>query len=196
MTNSMTPVQSSNGLFFQAQDIQHAHAQGQEPRTVPPDEVWQPHWRRIHHRREGNVQGSLRKNAQVSIKATGAHFVHQALFLCAPFLPNKGNVHLFSSSLPRFDKCHQTSRIFPRSEQTFASARSFGVISWASFFGKMAPLALGGFSKSPLKVKRATFPIKRRSRNVTKTPGTGKCLLSPRKYSWSLVAFGQSVGVS
>ena len=29
----------------------------------------------------------------------------------------------------RFDRCHETSRIFPRTEQTFASARSFGVIS-------------------------------------------------------------------
>ena len=38
-------------------------------------------------------------------------------------------VHLFSSSLPRFDKCQETSRIFPRTEQTFANARSFGVIS-------------------------------------------------------------------
>ena len=47
---------------------------------------------------------------------------------CAPFLSKKEIVHLFSSSLPRFDKCHQTSRIFPRTEQTF-SARSFGVIS-------------------------------------------------------------------
>ena len=28
-----------------------------------------------------------------------------------------------------FDKCHETSRIFPRTMQTFASAKSFGVIS-------------------------------------------------------------------
>ena len=53
----------------------------------------------------------------------------QAFFLCAPLLSKKENVHLFSSSLPRFDKCQETSRIFPRTEQTFASARSFGVIS-------------------------------------------------------------------
>ena len=44
------------------------------------------------------------------------------------FVQNE-NGHLFSSSLPRLDKCHKTSRIFPRTEQTFASARSFGVIS-------------------------------------------------------------------
>ena len=60
----------------------------------------------------------------------GADRLGQALFLCAPFLSKKENVHLFSSSLPRFDKqCHETSRIFPRTEQTFARARSFGVIS-------------------------------------------------------------------
>jgi len=33
----------------------------------------------------------------------------QALFLCALFLSKKENVHLFSTSLPRFDKCHQMS---------------------------------------------------------------------------------------
>ena len=50
-------------------------------------------------------------------------------FLCAPFLSKMENVRLFSSSFPRLDKCHETSQIFPRTEQTFASARSFGVIS-------------------------------------------------------------------
>ena len=65
----------------------------------------------------------------VAFLALETYLHQQALFLCAPFLPKKGNVHLFSSSLPRFDKCHETSRIFPRTEQTFASARSFGVIS-------------------------------------------------------------------
>ena len=40
--------------------------------------------------------------------------VRQALFLSALFLSEKENVHLFSSSLPRFDKYHETSRIFPR----------------------------------------------------------------------------------
>ena len=44
-------------------------------------------------------------------------------------------------------------------------------------------------SKSPLKVKRAIFPPKRSSRNDTETRGTGKSQLSPRKYSWRLVAF-------
>ena len=53
----------------------------------------------------------------------------QALFLCAPFLFKKGKCSPFLELLPRFDKCHETSQIFPRTEQTFASARSFGVIS-------------------------------------------------------------------
>ena len=55
--------------------------------------------------------------------------VSQALFLCALFLTDKENIHLFSSSLPCFDKCHETSPINRRTEQTFGSARSFGVIS-------------------------------------------------------------------
>ena len=76
--------------------------------------------------------------------------LQQALFLCALFLSKMENVHLFSSSLPRFDKCHETSRIFPRTEQTFASARSFGVISWALFWRKNGwPVWLCSLSKSP-----------------------------------------------
>ena len=51
------------------------------------------------------------------------------IFLVLHFLSKKEIVHLFSSSLPHLDKCHEMSRIFPRTEQTFASARSFGVIS-------------------------------------------------------------------
>ena len=75
----------------------------------------------------------------------------QALFLCAPFLSKMENVHLFSSSLPRFDKCHETSRIFPRTEQTFASARSFGVISGASFSRKNGPFGFGRAPSAPFK---------------------------------------------
>ena len=67
--------------------------------------------------------------AFVIVKLFHVPQLHQALFLCALFLFRMENVHLFSSSFPRFDKCHETSRIFPRNEQTFASARSFGVIS-------------------------------------------------------------------
>ena len=45
------------------------------------------------------------------------------------FGPKRKMFTFFSSSLPRFDKCHETSsRIFMRTEQTFANARSFGVI--------------------------------------------------------------------
>ena len=84
--------------------------------------------------------------------AAAEEVLTQALFLCAPFLPKKGNVHLFSSSLPRFDKCHETSRIFPRTEQTFASARSFGVISWASFSRKNGPF---GFGRAPSASQKA-----------------------------------------
>ena len=78
--------------------------------------------------------------------------IRQALFLSAPFWSKKENVHLFSSLLPRFDKCHETSRIFPRTEQTFASARSFGVISWASFSRKNGPF---GFGRAPSASQKA-----------------------------------------
>ena len=50
------------------------------------------------------------------------------------------------------DKCHKTSRIFPRTEQTFASARSFGVISWASFSRKNGPF---GFERAPSASQKA-----------------------------------------
>ena len=76
----------------------------------------------------------------------------QDLFLCSHFLSKKENVHLFSSSFPRFDKCHETSRIFPRTEQTFASARSFGVISWASFSRENGPF---GFGRAPSASQKA-----------------------------------------
>ena len=42
----------------------------------------------------------------------------------------KATVHPFSDFLQRFDKCHKTSRIFPRTEQTSASARSFWCLSF------------------------------------------------------------------
>ena len=72
-------------------------------------------------------------------------------FFCAHhFCPKWKMLTFFSSSLPRLDKCHETSLIFPRTEQTFKGARSFGVISWACFLGKMALLALRGCPQ-PLK---------------------------------------------
>merc|ERR1711952_565042 len=66
------------------------------------------------------------------------------LYFCAQHFCSKNeNVHLFSSSLPRFDKCHETSRIFPR---TFASVMPGVLVSFLElhFLGKMALLALGG----------------------------------------------------
>ena len=56
----------------------------------------------------------------------------------------------------------------------------------AAFWWKMTEFWL---AKKLGKAKRAIFPRKWSSRNDTKTPGTGKSLLSPRKYSWRLVAF-------
>ena len=55
------------------------------------------------------------------------------IFVRAFLVQNGGNVHLFSSSLPRFDKM---PRDVTNISETFASARSFGVISWASFSRK------------------------------------------------------------
>ena len=42
----------------------------------------------------------------------GKIHVEQA-FLCALFLSKKEDVHLFSSSFPCLEKCHEMSRIFP-----------------------------------------------------------------------------------
>ena len=78
----------------------------------------------------GRKEFTLTAGYSSSITTPGRlRYILQALFLCASFLSKMEIFHLFSSSLPRFDKCHETSRIFPRTEQTFASARSFGVIS-------------------------------------------------------------------
>ena len=49
------------------------------------------------------------------------------------FFGQKANVLVIFT---RFDKCHETSRIFLRIEQTFASARSFAVIFKLSFWMK------------------------------------------------------------
>ena len=56
--------------------------------------------------------------------------IDQVLFLCSQFIVQKEKCSPFLELTPtRFDKCHETSQIFPRTEQTVASARSFGVIS-------------------------------------------------------------------
>ena len=55
--------------------------------------------------------------------------VRQALLLRAQFFVQIVNVHLFSSSLPRLDTCHETLQIFTWTGQTFVCAWSyFGVI--------------------------------------------------------------------
>ena len=86
----------------------------------------------------------------------------QALFLCSTFWSKMENGHLFSSSLPRLDKCHKTSRLFTRTEKTFVPVTGV-LVSFLElrFLGKMALLALircpQSLSKSPLKVKRDIF---------------------------------------
>ena len=49
-------------------------------------------------------------------------------FKCTPFFSKKANVHFISSSISCVGKCHKTSQIFTRTEQTFVSARSLGII--------------------------------------------------------------------
>ena len=118
--------------------------------------------------------------------------LHQALFLCAPFLFKMENGHLLSSSLPLLDKCHETSRIFPRTEQTFASARSFGVISWASFSRKNGPF---GFERAPsasqkaLSKSKGTFLRENECAKWYQNFGTVKICEGNGEYLWSSVAF-------
>ena len=98
----------------------------------------------------------------------------------------------FSSSLPRFDKCHETSRIFLRTEQTFASARSFGVISWASFSRENCPF---GFETAPsasqkaLSKSKGPFLRETNALNDTKTAELSKSAEGNGEYLWSSVAF-------
>ena len=74
----------------------------------------------------------------------GIYYTNPGFILCAPFLSKMENGHLFSSSLPRFDKCHETSRIFPRTEQTFASHVPGVLVSFLDlrFLEEMALLIL------------------------------------------------------
>ena len=92
---------------------------------------------------QNHAAGSLEEvveNLVKSWESEASHKVVSRLYFCArKFLSKKEYVHLLSSSIPCLDKCHETSRTFPRTEQTFASARSFVVISWASFSGKNVP---------------------------------------------------------
>ena len=80
----------------------------------------------------------------------------------------------------------------PHSLQGFWLLPRFGFIIAFNFSEKCSYWLWEGFLSGwgrPLKAKSAIFPRKRSSRNDTKTPGTGKTLLSPRKYLWCLVAF-------
>ena len=71
-----------------------------------------------------------RKNILQLVRLVRSLYYKSRIYFCAHhFCPKRKNVRLFSSLLPHFDKCHETSRIFLSTEQTFASARSFGVIS-------------------------------------------------------------------
>ena len=88
------------------------------------------------------------------------------IFVHAPFLSKKGNVHLFSSSIPHFDKCHgETSRIFSRQLSRLLPVPGV-LVSFLElhFEGEVPLLALRGrpqpLSKSPLKVKRDIFTRK------------------------------------
>ena len=109
-------------------------------------------------------------------------------FLCATFLFEMENVHLFSSSLSCFDKCHETSPIFPRTEQTFASARSFGVISRASFSRKNGPFdferAPSATLKKPSQSQKEMghFSVKMNAINDTKTSELSKSAEGNEEY--------------
>ena len=73
------------------------------------------------------------------------HSKSRLYFVQAFSCPKKENVHLFSSSFPCYDRCQETSQIFPRTEQTFASARIFCGIFHTSVFGwELTLLALRG----------------------------------------------------
>ena len=74
-------------------------------------------------------------------------------------------------TLPKF--CYHLAHSFSRKNVPFDFERGLFERSWGR----------------PPKAKRHIFPKKRSSRSDTKTPGTDKSLLSPRKYSWRLVAF-------
>ena len=90
-----------------------------------PDDEGQGRFRDVDHRRSERLDEDLAVRARDVVPAV--RLMAGFIFV---FFVQKGNCgHLLSSSLARFDKCHETSQIFPRTEQTFASARSFRVIS-------------------------------------------------------------------
>ena len=78
----------------------------------------------------------------------------EALFLCAPFWAKKDFVHLFSNSIPSFEKCLETSQTFTRTEQTFVCARSFlGYFLSLILEGN----GLFGFERAPSQSQKGPF---------------------------------------
>ena len=110
----------------------------------------------------------------------------QALFLCALFLSKIEKKFTFSGTYSQA-LTNAMRRIFPRTEQTFASARSFGVISWASFssLSFLSPQPL----KKPSQSQKGHFYKKMNALNDTKTPELSKSAEGNGEYLWSSVAF-------
>ena len=82
------------------------------------------------------------------------HIKFMLWFKCkCSFLHHEGSVLylFFSILLPRFDKFHETSQIFLRTEQTLTMARTFGVIFKLLLVGKWPFLLERGCPKSLLK---------------------------------------------
>ena len=108
---------------------------------------------------------SYGKSLERSHKAVENEYLYARLYFCAHCFCPKWKLFTFLEFTP-------TPRQMPRdvtniswaAEQTFASSRSFGVISWASFWRKNSPFGLWegalSLSKSPLKVKRDIFTRK------------------------------------
>ena len=100
-------------------------------------------------RQLGNSMSKLeadykRAQQELMVSATHTHTLFQVIFLCTPFLSKSENVRLFSSSLPQ---SHETPRMFTRTEQTLARARSVGVIFKLCFWWKASPF---GLERAPL----------------------------------------------
>ena len=66
---------------------------------------------------------TLKRKPFISQKTLEVRLYYRLYFCAHHFFSKMENGPLFSSSLPCFDKCHETSRIFLRTKQTFASAR-------------------------------------------------------------------------
>ena len=83
--------------------------------------------------------------------------VRQDLFLCALFFVQKGKCSLFLSSLQHFDKCHEASQIFSKTEQTFASAQEFWCHFLSFLFSGKWPFWLWEGALSASQSQKGTF---------------------------------------